>query len=318
MSLATKKLFETYKKELEKKLSAPSSRETDPRFINFVADKTYRVRLLFFLDPNSGRSGPFIEKWIHSYWDAENKKSSWVTCPTSSYLKGKAGFNACPICTNNSKLWADHKKNASLVAKKLYDTFKRRFHGFAMAYVINDPQTPDNNGKVKLFKYGSKIHDFLQSEIFGQGEEAVSDPVGSEAFDLENGYDLIIAVTKNVTSEGTFNQYALKFAREKTSINCDKKKLEEEIAAIGYDKDFYTLSSDEALLKYYQDFVLSSSTDEAGASAAIEEDLGSVEAPVNTKKEEAAPAPTEPTKAATAPNTDEIDVEKLIADLDIG
>ena len=325
MALASKKMFESYKTDLGKKME--SGHEEDPRIISFKPDKTFRARLLYYLDDAMpDRTGPFIDKYIHSVFDKVEKKTNSVTCPTSLYLSGKQGFSMCPICANNTKLWDDHKTNGSFTSKELYDRFKRKFYGFALVYVVNDPVNKENNGTVKIMKYGATIMEFLQKEIFDndvkkgrkRGEEETDknkDIVGNMAFDLDSGYDLIVEVVKNVTTEGTLNKYLPKFAREKTSVNVDRDKLEAMIKALNFDKDFYSKSSAEQLMKFYQDEVL-----DATPEASTEATDGVVDDLIDKL-----PPGTENTVADTGAKTDDakeqgssgdVDIDALIAGID--
>jgi hypothetical protein len=72
-----------------------------------------------------------------------------IICPSSEYVHGVNGFQMCPVCRNNNKLWKD-SKNGSETAKQLYRQFKRKLNGYALVFMINDPVNPENNGKVKI------------------------------------------------------------------------------------------------------------------------------------------------------------------------
>lgn len=316
MSLATKKMFENYKMTLDKMMEKPK-RSADPRIIDMKPDTTLRVRLLFYVEPGSDRSGPFVEKYIHYVFDPATKQGSTVVCPTSLYISGNAGFRDCPICTNNSNLWNDYKANQSLSSKELYDKFKRKFYGFALVYVINDPTNKDNNGKVRILKYGVSISNFFQKEIFGKDvkskdnepEERYSDCVGSAAFDLDSGYDLIIAIEKNVTPIGTYNKYSPKFAREKTPVNVDKEQLERQIKELSFDKDFLVRSTREDIMKFYQDHVLGTTIGES--TDEVTDDLSDGEqAPAKEHEQPKKDAP------APLPAAEELDVDKLLAEIE--
>lgn len=322
MSLVeNKKLFNSYKKKLEEKLEKPDySKEEDPRKINWKPDNTYRFRLLFYLDNKSNRQGPFIDKYIHNYWNSDTKESDRVTCPTSLYLEGNLGFKNCPICNNNSNLWKEYK-NGSQTAYELYKQHKRRFYGFALVYVVNDPVNSENNGKVRIMPYGITIQKFLESEVFGQGDAA--DPVGSDAFNLEEGYDLIIQVEKNQTDAGNFNKYNPKFAREKTSINIDTETIEKEIKELKFDEDFYSVSSKEELLKFYQDYVLDQNEDdEEEIQSDLEDLLDNEEEEEDIVKEEETSSksekqkPKEEKEAIKEENEDDIDIDSILEDID--
>jgi gp32 DNA binding protein like len=60
-------------------------------------------------------------------------------------------------------------------------------------YVVNDPKTPENNGKVKILRYGKQLQKIITDAI--EGEDA--DELGARIFDLSpNGCNLKIKVEK--------------------------------------------------------------------------------------------------------------------------
>ena len=61
----------------------------------------------------------------------------------------------CPVCEHNSGLWnSGIEANKEVVRKQ-----KRKLNYIANVYIISDPKHPENEGKVKLFKFGKKIFD---------------------------------------------------------------------------------------------------------------------------------------------------------------
>lgn len=349
MALVSRNQFGDFRKQIEEREQRETSGSfIDPRFIAFKPGNTYRFRLLFYLDEqNPARKEPFIYQYVHSFWEADTKRKGHVVCPTSAYLKGKAGFNTCPVCVNNSRLFKDWKETHSKTSRALYDLFKRKYSGYGLAFVISDPSNAENNNKAKLFRFGSEITTFLKREIFGiiekkngsDGEGSVDaavdaglDPVGSAAFDLEAGYDLIITVTSKVDPEDPtrkYNNYSCKFAREKSNVKMDAAKLEAEIKALNFDKDFYTQSTQEEINTFFREFVMDDDSSNASASTQIKPsienkiadpkkvttspDLGNVkttETKTDPKTESVEKTP------AISSSTDELNVDQLLAELD--
>lgn len=61
------------------------------------------------------------------------------------------------------------------------------------AYVINDPTTPDNNGTIKVLRFGKQLHKIIMDAI--EGDDA--DQFGARIFDLSpNGCNLRVKVDK--------------------------------------------------------------------------------------------------------------------------
>ncbi len=60
----------------------------------------------------------------------------------------------------------------------------RRENWLANVYVVNDPSNPDNNGQVKMLRFGKQIHKIVMEAVEGDD----SDEFGARIFDLsENG-----------------------------------------------------------------------------------------------------------------------------------
>ena len=57
----------------------------------------------------------------------------------------------CPVCEHNNKLWnSGVEANKEVVRKQ-----KRKLSYVANIYIVSDPKHPENEGKVKLFKFGA-------------------------------------------------------------------------------------------------------------------------------------------------------------------
>ena len=347
--------FEELKKKEITKIENSNKESKDVRIIKWIPGKTYRVRLLFSVSPN--RSQPFIHKNVHKYYDESNKKLSWVTCPTSEYISDKNGFKECPICSELGKLYKD-KEAGSASAAILYKEFKRNFFGFAPVFVVSDPNNEENIGKIKIIEYKLTIYEFLKREVFGINirEKTVvadDDIVGACAFDLKSGKDLIITVSSNKTSQGTFNQYSAKFANNATAIPLTEEQIDQTIKDLNFEKDFYTISSKDELMKFYTGCFKpveinvsanteiakvspsapatssQNTTDENDAVAAgmigkpvVKENTNKTVIPpksqetISTNVIETSPAKVESTKVETVEPTDgEIDIDELLKDI---
>ena len=76
----------------------------------------------------------------------------------------------------------------------------RRENWLINVYVISDPTDGENNGKVKILRFGKQLHKIIMAAI--EGEDA--DEFGSRVFDLsENGCSLKIKVEE----QGGYSTY---------------------------------------------------------------------------------------------------------------
>lgn len=309
----------------------------DPRLIHFKPGNTYKFRLLFTEGPE--RKTPFINKFAHNFYDPGTKQLNWVVCPTSEYMSDRQGFRECPICDQTSK-WYKEGENGSKTSSDLYKNFKRQFNGFVPVFVVNDPTNPDNNGTVKIMRYGILIKRFFKSKIFGINDKdnAViegADPIGIEAFKLEQGRDLIVTVTeKTVDFNGkktVFPEYACEFSPRLSDVKITEKKAEQDVKDLKFDEDFYVKSTMEQRVNFFKEFVLKEDvladniTDVSGS-----DELPKVELPTMSQSEpddnvrdvtiqEADEVVFEPNKGKEQSNdilTEDDDIDDLLASID--
>lgn len=242
--------FEQIKKKMEESQKKKGGWANDDRQIDFQPGNKYKFRLLFYKNENTEFDGPFVEKWTHAARNSDDKYRI-ITCPTTQYAK--SGFDKCPICTINNKLY-----NSGVDSDyELYKKFRRKFNGYALVYVIQDPVNEDNQGHVKIMRFGIDIHRELRSRIFGLENSNSDEPfdedlyVGWDAFDLEKGNDLIITVTK----KGEWNNYRVDFSPKKTAIKCDPEVLEQEIKDLKFGEDIRE-ETEEKMLEFFNECVL--------------------------------------------------------------
>lgn len=91
-----------------------------------------------------------------------------------------------PVGEYNSKLW----NNGTEAGKEHARKQKRRTSYYANVLVIKDPNNPENEGKVKVFKFGQKIFEKVMGAM--QPEFADEDPVNP--FDLFEGANFRIKI----------------------------------------------------------------------------------------------------------------------------
>lgn len=221
------------------------SKTFDERYVSFKPGKNYRFRLCWPVDPSGTRKFPFIFRLAHVDGGEEGREYAEVTCPTSDYILGKAGYNQCPVCTEVSAFWDDYAKTKSAVSKELYDHFKRKNRNTAMVYVVNDDNEPKNNGTFKFIYVVPQVADFLRRKIFGWAVKKGEAPlppdqiIGKEAFLCDAGYDLSISVS----FDGQYNQYAPEFLPKPTKIPVTQADINKAGVEMKFDEDLYKVGS---------------------------------------------------------------------------
>jgi len=140
--------------DLNKRLAADKSkkaeRQEDDRFWQPTTDKAGNAfSVIRFLPRTSLEVFPFVQEIKHNFNNPANKRYVNELCPTLFQ-------KPCPICESNSVLWeAGNKGVVSGIDGK--NGRKRIIKYISNILVVNDPAAPENNGKVKLYRYGSQI-----------------------------------------------------------------------------------------------------------------------------------------------------------------
>ena len=94
----------------------------------------------------------------------------------------------CPVCEHNTSLWnSGIEANKDVVRKQ-----KRKLNYIANVYIVSDPKHPENEGKVKLFKFGKKIFDKITEAMNPQFE----DETAINPFDLWKGANFKLKIRK--------------------------------------------------------------------------------------------------------------------------
>ena len=94
----------------------------------------------------------------------------------------------CPVCEHNSTLWnSGIEANKDIVRKQ-----KRKLNYIANVYIVSDPKHPENEGQVKLFKFGKKIFDKITEAM----NPAFEDETPINPFDLWGGANFKLKIRK--------------------------------------------------------------------------------------------------------------------------
>lgn len=180
-----KSLFESIKESLNKKQTTDNSAFRD--ILKLEKGNIYIVRLL----PNIEDFDKTIFHYYSHIWQSRaDQKLINVFCPNTYSER-------CPIDEYRGKIW----KSGSDADKEDIKPLKRNENWMVNVYVIKDPTNPENQGQVKILRYGKQLNNIIMEAI--SGEEA--DEFGAKVFDLtENGCNLKIKVDEN---EGGYATY---------------------------------------------------------------------------------------------------------------
>ena len=162
--------------------------------------------MIRLLPPPKGEDLPWVRIWNHAFQGPTGK---WYIENSLTTL-GKPD----PVSELNTELWNSGTEDNKNIARKQ----KRKLTYISNIYVVKDPNHPENEGKVFLFKYGKKIFDKIKDVMQPQYE----DEDAINPFDFWKGANFKIKI-RNV--EGYRNYDKSEF--EAVSVmNDDDEELE--------------------------------------------------------------------------------------------
>jgi hypothetical protein len=201
-----------------------------------------------------------------------------------------------PVTNFNSKLWNSTSDDDS-PARKQARAQKRKLTFISNIYIIQDQNNPENNGKVKLFKYGKKIFEKLNEKM----NPSFQDEERMNPFDFWTGAN-----------------FKLKIRNVEGYRNYDKSEFAQVGALFDNDEDMETVWRQEHSLQAFLDPSNFKSYDELNAklhSVLGLNENGSVEpaAARATAKPVEVPTTTTTTTMSTEPDDDDLEFFRKLA-----
>ena len=175
MSTFNTTMFQSIKAALAKNEDAGNNTYTE--ILKTTPGNTYTVRLLpYAQDP----SKTFFHYYTHG----------WVSFANGQYVQALSPSTfgeRDPIAEERFRIL----RTGTEEEKEKVSAIKRAEKFLVNVYVIDDPTNSDNNGKVKLLRYGKQLHKIIMEAI--EGEDA--EEFGPRIFDLgPNGVSFKIKV----------------------------------------------------------------------------------------------------------------------------
>jgi hypothetical protein len=206
-----KSSFEKLTKAIEATTqTAEAGSKDDTRFWQPEVDKSGNGMAIIRFLPAPAVDGDDALPWVRIFNHGFQGPGGWLidNCLTTVNEK-------CPVCEHNSTLWnSGIEANKEIVRKQ-----KRKLSYFANVLVISDPKHPENEGQVKLFKFGKKIFDKITEAM--NPEFADETPVNP--FDFWEGANFKLKI-RNV--EGYRNYDKSEFDTPAPLFGGDDEKLE--------------------------------------------------------------------------------------------
>ena len=187
MSFAALKTNRTdLSKLVEAASSGPGETKTDnrndERFWQPTRDKAGNgYAVIRFLPGDAEAPTPWVRYWDHFF---KGPTGQWYVEKSLTSI-GQAD----PLSESNSKLW---NEDGSEEAKRIVRERKRNLRYIANVLIISDPSAPENEGQVKLYRFGKKIFDKIMDAMQPQFPD--ERPVNP--FDMWQGADFTVKIRK--------------------------------------------------------------------------------------------------------------------------
>jgi hypothetical protein len=174
----TKSMFEAIKQSLSSDKKEGNGNGLYKEILKFEAGNTYQVRLV----PNPNSPKETIFHYYNHGWNS-NATGKYVTalCPTTF-------GESCPIDAYYLKTYRTGTESEKESAKVL----SRKEGWMVNVYVISDPSNPENEGKVKILRYGKELAKIIESALEGDD---------SQEFGVEKVFDLVSGSTLRIKCE---------------------------------------------------------------------------------------------------------------------
>ena len=176
--------FDKLTKALESNLNPEDqtnkNKYQDDRFWKPELDKTGNgYAVIRFLPAVEGEELPWQIVWSHAFQD----KGGWYIENSLTTLNQKD-----PVSEENTRLWNTGVDSDKEIARKR----KRKLSYYANILIVSDPKHPENEGQVKLFKFGKKIFDKITEAM----QPAFEDEAAINPFDFWKGANFKLKIRK--------------------------------------------------------------------------------------------------------------------------
>lgn len=246
--------------------STESKSYQDDRLWKLDADKAGNATAVVrFLPRTEGDELPWVRIFNHSFQGPTGK---WYIENSLTTLGDKD-----PVGELNSKLWNSGSEANKEIARKQ----KRKLTYITNVLIVSDPKHPENEGQIRLFRFGKKIFD----KIMDKAKPTFEDEKPVNVFDLWEGADFKLRMRK---VDGYANYDQSQFMEPSALFSGDEEQLLElvskqhRLSEFTDQKNFKTF---EELSRKLAD-VLDDSSGSSKSAASMSEDVpSSYEPPVH-------------------------------------
>ena len=197
-------MFQSIKDALSNEDSSNTGNFGD--ILKLETGNTYTLRILPNLED--------IEKTFYHYF-----QHGWESYATGQYVSALSPTTwgaRDPIAEERYRIW----KTGTETEKNKMAAVKRQEKWLVNVYVVDDPTTPENNGKVKMLRYGKQVQKIILEAI--QGERA--EEFGKKIFDLgKDGVNLKVKIEQ----QGDWPTYAGSYFTSVGKLDLTEEEQEE-------------------------------------------------------------------------------------------
>ena len=155
-------VFSKLQKQLEQTTQVGT---VDERFWKLQTDKAGNgFAIIRFLPAVDGEDMPFVKLYSHAF----QGPGGWYIENSLTTLGQKD-----PLGEYNRELWNSGDESLKDQVRKQ----KRKLSYYVNVYIVKDPANPENEGQVKLFRFGKKIFDKIMEAVNGdelEGREGIN------------------------------------------------------------------------------------------------------------------------------------------------
>ncbi len=203
--------FEKLTKAVESiNTNSESGSKGDDRFWSPEVDKAGNGMAVIRFLPAPAVDGDDGLPWVRLFDHGFQGPGGWYIENSLTTLNQKD-----PVSEYNSILWNSGIEANKEIARKQ----KRRLHYIANVYIVSDPKNPQNEGTIRLYKFGKKIFDKITEAMNPEFE----DEKAINPFDFWEGANFKIKIRQ---VEGYRNYDKSEFDSPSALLDSDDAKLE--------------------------------------------------------------------------------------------
>lgn len=156
----------------------------DPRFWKLSKDQEKGAAIIRLITDKNKM--PFVRVYHYSSKKVINNKTHWLIADSPSSIE-----LPCPIQEHYFKLLNEGDEET---AKKY---FQRKVKYITNIYVVKDPANPENNGKVFLYEFGSKLNEKFSGYMIPDETRTSLGEKPKDLYNPVNGYNIKLIINKN-------------------------------------------------------------------------------------------------------------------------